>query len=144
MADAPFRQHIDQMLDTLNGGRVIDAIERFYAPDVNVYENDHVFAEDRDEALERQRPFIEPCSRFEADFQLLFADEGRCIAVLRNETVYSHPQYGAGQIKGIHVLYWHDGLVKREDYFTGDKADEVAAFWKLLSLSGNRPLGSYR
>lgn len=137
MADAPFRQQIDQLLGMLNGGRVIDALERFYAPDATVYENDHVFAESRDEALERQRPFIEPCSQFDADFQLLYADAGRCIAVLRNETAYAHPQYGSGQIKGIHVLYWHDGLINREDYFTGDKADEVAAFWQLLGLSRN-------
>lgn len=138
MADAPFRQQIAQLLDMLNDGRVIDAIERFYAPDVCIYENDYMFAEDRDEALERQRPFIEPCDRFDADFQLLHADEGRCIAVLRNETVYTHPEYGAGQIKGVHVLYWHDGLINREDYFTQEKADEAEAFWQLLGRSGSR------
>lgn len=128
-------QQIDNLVAMLNRGQVLEALEQFYAPDARVFENDYLFAEDRQEAVARQRPFIEPCLSIDGDIRLIYRDLGRGIAVLCNQTRFDHPDYGNGQIDGVHVLYWQSGQVVRENYFSGAKAGEALSFWELLARS---------
>jgi|GEM_PF-1912935 len=137
-AEPALRQQIECLVEMLNSGQVLEALEQFYAPDARVFENDYLFAEDRLEAVARQRPFIEPCQSIEGDVRLVHLDLGRGISVLNNQTRFDHPDYGAGQIDGVHVLYWQNGSVVRENYFSGSKADEVLSFWQHLARAETR------
>ncbi|SDD85468.1 MULTISPECIES: hypothetical protein [Kordiimonas] len=132
-AEPALRQQIEDLIAMLNRGQVLEALEQFYAPDARVFENDYLFAEDRFEALARQKPFIEPCLSIDGDVRLVYLDVGRGISVLNNQTRYDHPEYGQGQIDGVHVLYWQNGDVVRENYFSGTKAGEALSFWQLLA-----------
>lgn len=121
---------VNEMIDMLNEGKMLDVLVTFYAPEARVYENDNVFAEGRAEAYARQQPFVDDCSDISGDVRLVYRDLGRGIAVCENHTRYTHPTYGPGQIEGVHVFYWQEGLITREEYFTGDKARETLNFWQ--------------
>ncbi|NVJ97052.1 MAG: hypothetical protein HWE25_02805 [Alphaproteobacteria bacterium] len=123
------------MLDMLNEGRILDTLVEFYAPDACVYENDNLFAESRAEAYARQQPFVEGCSGVYGAVRAIYRDLGRGIVVLENKTRYDHPDYGPGEIDGVHVLYWYEGLITREEYFSGARAAETANFWSSLKRS---------
>lgn len=126
---------ISDLLTMMNDGRLLDVLVNFYAPDARIYENDNVFADSRAEAYARQQPFVDACDRIDGNVKLLHKDLGRGIAVCENRTRYDHPDYGEGQVDGLHVLYWHDGLITREEYFTGDKAAETRTFWEQVRRS---------
>lgn len=138
MSDAALRARVEQMVDMLNRGQLLECMQAFYAPDVRVFENDFPFAESMSEAVDRQRPFVDGCSRIDGDVHLAYLDLGRGISVLENRTKYDHPENGPGQVAGLHVLYWHDEMITREEYFSGTKADEARSFWDLVNRAGTR------
>ena len=132
MTAGDLEPRIQRMLTMLNGGQVLEAIEIFYATDARVYENDFLFAESREEIVERQTAFVASCNRIEGDLKAIHMDLGRGISVFYNKSRYSHREFGEGTIDGVHVHYWHDGEIARENYFTGDKREEALAFWQLV------------
>lgn len=126
---------MDRMIHMLNDGQVLEALDTFYDKKTNVFENGYLFAASKEEALERQRPFLEPCRRIDGDFTELYRSHGRGILVLQNQSAFDHPEYGNGQIDGVHVYYWQKGHIAREEYASGEKAGEALAFWKALATT---------
>ncbi|NVJ68767.1 MAG: hypothetical protein HWE08_00350 [Alphaproteobacteria bacterium] len=124
---------MDRMIHMLNEGQVLEALDTFYDKKAHVFENGYLFAASKEEALERQRPFLEPCSKIDGDFTELYRSQGRGILVLQNQSSFDHPEYGNGKIDGVHVYYWQKGHVSREEYASGGKAGEALAFWRTLA-----------
>lgn len=135
MTSGMLKSRIQRMQAMLNAGKVLETLDEFYREDARFFENDFPFAESRSEARDRQAPFVRPCSKIDGDIDLVHVDFGRGISVMHNRTRYKHPEYGDGQINGVHVVYWHDDRVCREDYFSGDRVEETLAFWRLVGRS---------
>lgn len=135
MTGGNIRARIQAMLAMLEAGEFLGIFDQFYRADARFFENEYLFAESRLEARERQASFLNTCISFVGDIELVHADIGRRIAVFHNRSRYEHPVYGHGQINGVHVVYWQDDLIVREEYFSGGRVEEVLSFWRLVGRS---------
>ena len=133
MTGTELKGHIQRMLAMLNDGQFLRAFDEFYRHDAHFFENEFLFAESAAEARERQASFLETCSDFSGSVELVHMDLGRGISVFYNRSSYEHEDYGQGRINGVHVQYWQEDSVAREEYFSGDRADEMLTFWRQVS-----------
>lgn len=138
MTGGNIRTRIHEMLAMLEAGEFLKTFDQFYRDDARFFENEYLFAESREEARQRQASFLNTCSSFVGKIELVHADIGRRIAVFHNKSRYEHPDYGAGQVNGVHVAYWHDDLIVREEYFSGKRVEEVLSFWRLVGRSSTQ------
>ena len=135
MPGGEFAARIAHVIRMLNHGEFLSALDEFYRHDARFFENEFLFAESPQEARERQASFIETCSFFDGIVDLVHADGGRGITVLHNRSRYIHEEYGSGRVDGVHVQYWQDGMIAREEYFSGEKVEEMLTFWRQVSRS---------
>jgi hypothetical protein len=138
MSEAQIKSRVGAMQALLNTGKILDAYDEFYRSDARFFENGYPFADSLEEARARQASFVDACERIDGEVELVHTDAGRGITVLHNRTAFDHPEYGSGRIDGVHVSYWHDGLICREEYFSGERVDETLAFWRLMGRAGTR------
>ncbi|WP_262691858.1 hypothetical protein [Kordiimonas aestuarii] len=129
---------IQRMLAMLNAGEFMPVFDEFYRHNARFYENEFLFAESAGEARERQANFIETCDQFTGNIELVHTDLGRGITVFYNRSSYEHADYGSGKVNGVHVLYWQGDMIAREEYFSGDRVEEMLKFWRLVGRSAGR------
>lgn len=133
MPGGEFAVRIERMINMLNRGEFLPALDEFYRSDARFYENEFLFADGSQEARERQASFLDTCLEFVGHVELVHADAGRGITVIHNRSRYAHEDYGDGHVNGVHVQYWQDGMVAREEYFSGTRVDEMLAFWRRVA-----------
>lgn len=138
MPGSDFAVRIERIVRMLNHGEVLPVLDEFYRHDARFFENDFLFAEGPQEARERQANFLDTCSSFEGIVELVHADAGRGISVLHNRSRFAHDDYGTGAVNGIHVQYWQGGMVAREEYYSGDRVEEMLGFWRSVAKSSPR------
>jgi hypothetical protein len=135
MPGSEFASRIERIVRMLNGGEVLPVLDEFYRQDARFYENEYLFAEGPREARERQASFLDTCSHFEGLVDLVHADPGRGITVLHNRSRYAHEDYGSGSVNGVHVQYWEGDMIAREEYFSGERVEEMLSFWRQVGRS---------
>ncbi|WP_417449317.1 hypothetical protein [Kordiimonas sp.] len=138
MTGGELSERIHRLLLLLNAGELLPAFQEFYQPEARFYENNYLFAESRAEAYERQANFIDTCSYFSGNVELVHTDLGRGISVFYNRSDYEHETYGRGHVNGVHVGYWQGPAIAREEYFSGDRVSETLEFWQLVGRAARR------
>ncbi len=119
---------VEKQVAMLNEGKVLEALDEFYAEDCKMYHNDTLFSNTKQGSKEKQEPFIKPCTSIEGNISKHFIKDGN-ISVLHNETSFTHPQHGDNKINGIHVQHWEEGLIVKEYYYQDEMLEEKLREW---------------
>ena len=80
---------VEEQVAMLNDGKVLEALDKFYAEDCCMYHNEHIFSTSKRESIEKQKPFIEPCTSIHGYISKYIVKSGN-ISVLHNETTNSN------------------------------------------------------
>jgi ketosteroid isomerase-like protein len=115
----------------LENGRTVEAIERFYSPDVCVFENRQLARAGRDQCAEYERKQLaaqpEP-PRFR--FGKTAVDEKDGVAFLEYSIRFASPEGRPMRIDQVAVQHWEHGLIAHERFYyegvvdEGDESDE--------------------
>ena len=103
----------------IQAGETLQALERFYAPDIEMQENDHPPRKGKELCLETERENLSRVSGVRAELRAQEIDE--TLGTVRSEWEF-HITYKDGQqyhLKELSVQQWKNGLVSRERFTYG-------------------------
>ena len=127
---------VEKQVEMLNEGKVLEALEEFYAEDCQMYDNDVLFSQNKVESIQKQEKFIKPCTAIEGKISKhIIIDDS--ISVLENQTSFTHPEYGVNKINGLHIQHWADGLIVKEHYYRDEMLKRKSALW--FEEAGGKP-----
>lgn len=122
---ASFRELVLKQVEMLNEGKVLEALDTFFADYGNMYSNGKLFGKGLKECREKQEPFFSSASNVQGAIVDLVLDEKSEFCVFRNQTSFDDPEGNTHQINGVHVQMWASGEIASEWYFDGELMDEI-------------------
>ena len=122
------RKRVQELIELVTLGRTIDAMDRFYADDVVVFENRELARAGREQCLAYERAQLEKMPVTPTFKALKWAvDEA-------NDTVFSEwlirfesAQGRSMRLEEVAVQKWHDGRISEERFYYEGVIDEGVA-----------------
>jgi hypothetical protein len=113
------RIEIEQSLNDLNSlvleGRLMDAFEKYYHPDVVMQENELPGVISKDENRKRELEFLENVTEFrKAEVKGIGIGDGISFVIWNYD--YTHKQWGVKNYSQVSIQEWKDGKIIREKF----------------------------
>lgn len=116
---------VREFAELLQKGRPLDAMEKFYAPDINVFENRQLARAGKARCLQYEREALanqpEP-PRFK--LLKLAVDEARGHAFLEYVVRFRASDGRPQRLEEVAVQAWYDGLISEERFYYEGVVDE--------------------
>lgn len=116
---------VREFAELLQKGRPLDAMEKFYAPDINVFENRQLARAGKARCLQYERDALanqpEP-PRFK--LLKLAVDEARGHAFLEYVVRFRASDGRPQRLEEVAVQAWYDGLISEERFYYEGVVDE--------------------
>lgn len=115
-------QEIQQKLDDLNAlvldGKMMEAFERYYHPEVVMQENEEAPTVGKEANRQREMDFLAAVTDFRgAAVQAVAVGDETSSVVWHYD--YTHRDWGVRNYTQASVQHWQDGLIIREQFFYG-------------------------
>lgn len=111
----------------LEEGRILEALDQFFADYGVMYANGAVFGEGLAECRKKQEPFIASAVKITGVINGLKIDTHSEFCVFRNQTTYEDAKGQAHQIDGLHVQMWAQGKIASEWFYSGEPMQGMIA-----------------
>lgn len=110
------RTNVDQLNQMILEGKILDAFDKFYAPDVKMQDNDYPVRDGFDVNREYEVAFVGGLTEFRgADvINTIISDD---IAVTEWWMDYTHKDYGVRNYKQVSVQRWKNGKIVEEKFY---------------------------
>ena len=119
MANPTLTEASDELTHLIISGRTLEALERFYAHDIEMQENDHPPRKGKSQCMEMEMDNLSRVQKVRAELLAREIDES--LGTVRCEWLF-HVDYKDGThyaLKEVSVQQWKNGLVSRERFTYG-------------------------
>jgi hypothetical protein len=114
---------IQPLLNELNNmvlqGKIMEAFEKFYAPDVVMQENEQTPTIGKDANRKREEQFINNLVDFRKA-EVLDVAYGENISMAKWAFDYTHKEWGKRTYTQVSVQHWRNGQIVKEQFFYGN------------------------
>lgn len=107
---------INELLDYVRSGRIMDAMREFYADDVVMEEPAYGRTEGLAANLERERKFVESVSEFKR-FEARNVGVGPGVSFYENEMEWVDVKGQTQRVEQLVVAEWRNGRIVRERFY---------------------------
>ena len=115
---ARLRDRVEGLLDYIRAGRILEAMEEFYAPDVAMRENANPPTVGLAENIERERQFLAQVREWRAfDVRAVGVDEARGVTLVENRVEFVATSGATVTIEQVSVARWRDGKIVEERFY---------------------------
>jgi hypothetical protein len=115
-------ENIPALLNELNSmvlqGKIMEAFEKFYAPDVIMQENEQSPTIGKEANRKREEEFIDNLISFRKA-EVLDITYGNRVSMVRWEYDYTHKIWGTRKYTQVSVQHWNNGKIIKEQFFYG-------------------------
>lgn len=125
--DVPFGVCVQEQVKLLQEGKVLEALDRFFAKDGVMYSNSVLFAQGYLRCRQMQEPFLAAATNIRAEITDVFLDPSKQLCTFRNLTKFDGPDGKTRQIDGLHIQQWQAERMVCEWYYNGEPMDELLA-----------------
>lgn len=110
------RTNVDQLNQMVLEGKILDAFDKFYSPDVKMQDNDYPVREGFDVNREYEQSFVNGLTEFRGAKVLntIISDD---IAATEWWFDYTHKDYGVRNYKQVSVQRWKNGKIVDEKFY---------------------------
>ena len=112
-------EKVGDLNDMLLQGQQIEALEKFYDPDVEVQENDRDPVRGKDKAIEPRKAFLAGIKEISCVKPLKVA-VGEGTTMVEWQVSYESNQGPAQQFTQVAVQEWKDGQIVKEKFYFGN------------------------
>ena len=121
------KENILQQIEMLQEGKVLEALDLYFAEFGVMYSNSNEFATGLAECREKQEPFVTSATNIKGVITDLIIDERDEFCAFRNSTSFTNTDGETQQINGLHIQMWTGEKIAIEWYFNGAQMDGVLA-----------------
>jgi len=111
----------------LEEGKVLEALDRFFAKDGVMYSNSVLFGEGFLRCRQMQEPFMAAAKNIRAEITEVKLDENKQLCAFRNLTKFDGPDGIIRHIDGLHIQQWQDERIQCEWYYNGEPMQALLA-----------------
>ncbi len=106
---------IDELLDYVRNGRIMDAMREFYADDVVMTEPKHT-TEGLEANLEREQEFVDGVAEFKS-FEVTALAKGDDVSMYENVMEWVSTDGESMRVEQVSVAKWKDGKIVSERFY---------------------------
>lgn len=110
------RESVDELVAMLREGRVMEAFERFYHPDVAMQERCAMPTLGKDANRRREEQFLANMLEFRR-LEHLGTTYGDNVTTTEWHYDFTHREWGACNFFQVAVQHWQDGLIVKEKFY---------------------------
>ena len=100
-------------------GRIMEAFEKFYAPDVIMQENEQTPTIGKETNRKREEEFISSLIDFRKA-EVLDVAVGNQVSMVKWMYDYTHKDWGVRKYTQVSVQHWRNGQIVKEQFFYGN------------------------
>ncbi len=110
------RTNVDQLNQMVLEGKILDAFDKFYAPDIKMQDNDYPVRDGFDTNREYEVAFVGGLTEFRGAKVLntIISDD---VAATEWWFDYTHKDYGVRNYKQVSIQRWKNGKVVEEKFY---------------------------
>lgn len=112
------KESVAELNTMILGGKVIEAFDKFYAPEVVMQENEYPETVGFDANRKREEEFVANVTEFRAAEVKRIVIDGNH-AVVEWFMDYTHNTYGSRKFHQLNFQEWKDGKIVREKFYYG-------------------------
>ena len=121
------KDNILQQIEMLQEGKVLEALDLYFADFGVMYSNSNEFGKGLVECRKKQEPFLASATNIKGVITDLIIDERDEFCAFRNSTSFTDGEGETHQINGLHIQMWTGEKIAVEWYFNGPQMDGVLA-----------------
>jgi ketosteroid isomerase-like protein len=110
------RQRVDQLVNYINQGRIIDAMYEFYAPDTQMQENGNPPTVGLEANVEREKQFLAGVKEWKAFTVKALAAEGD-VSFMESVSEFVGTDGTPVRAEQVSVARWRDGKIVHERFY---------------------------
>ena len=110
------RQRVDQLVQYINQGRIIDAMYEFYAPDAQMQENRNPPAVGLEANVEREKQFLAGVKEWKGFTVKALAAEGD-VSFIESVIEFTATDGSPVRLEQVSVARWRDGKIVHERFY---------------------------
>ena len=122
-----FGEAVAEQVALLEAGKILEALDRFFAKDGVMYSNSVLFGEGFLRCRQMQEPFLAAATNIRAEITDVKLDEEKQLCVFQNLTKFDGPDGVTRQIDGMHIQQWRDERIACEWYYNGEPKQTLLA-----------------
>jgi ketosteroid isomerase-like protein len=107
---------VHELIDYIRTGRIIEAMNEFYAPDVKMRENANPPIVGLAANIEREKQFLSQVKQWKSFEVLAVAVEGD-VSFIENRLEFTHASGADVKIEQVSVARWRDGKIVEERFY---------------------------
>jgi len=106
---------IDELLDYVRNGRIMDAMREFYADDVVMSEPEHT-TEGLESNIEREQEFVDSVAEFK-NFEVVSLAKGDDVSIYENVMDWVTKDGESMHVEQVSVAKWKNGKIVSERFY---------------------------
>jgi ketosteroid isomerase-like protein len=110
------RQRVDELLGYIQTGKILEAMNEFYAPDVSMRENGNPPTVGLAANVEREKQFLSQVKVWKGFTVLAVAVEGD-VSLVENRVEFTHTSGAEVKMEQVSVARWRDGKIVEERFY---------------------------
>ena len=110
------RQRVDQLVQYINQGRIIDAMYEFYAPDTQMQENGNAPTAGLEANVEREKQFLAGVKEWKGFTARALAAEGD-VSFMESVVEFTATDGSPVRMEQVSVARWRDGKIVHERFY---------------------------
>ena len=114
--NANVRRRVDELIQYINQGRVIDAMYEFYAPDTQMQENRNPPAVGLEANVEREKQFLAGVKEWKGFTVKSLAAEGD-VSFMESVMEFTATDGSPVRMEQVSVARWRDGKIVHERFY---------------------------
>lgn len=115
-----FRERVNSQIKLLNEGKPLEAIDEFFSENIEMFDNDNLFAKGKVQSRAKQEPFINSAKSISGKITDVLIDESKEICIYRNRSTFINSIDEEVEIDGLCWQSWKEGYVAEERYYSGE------------------------
>ena len=117
-----FEESVANQIALLNAGRILEALDRYFAEDGIMWDNDELFAEGLAESRSKQERLINNARAIHGKITRCVVNSSARTCAFRNQSSFVDGSGQYNEIDGLHLQRWQGGKIVEERYYRGELA----------------------